>query len=392
MMRRLCLATLLTGALTLTGAPPASADTVPLISADPDRTAGFDGPVYASTHVGDTVYLGGNFTHAIVDGKRIKRKRLAAVDARTGSLLPWAPAADDAVTALTAAGKSLYVTGEFSAVSGQSRPGIADIDLASGAVGTLRHTVKGTGHAIATAGGRLFLGGSFSTVDGRPARNLAAFRLSDGAPDTAFDAGADGKVLVLTVSGARLYVGGAFKSLSGTGGTPRLAALRLSDGKPDRSFRPQTPYPVFALTTVGDRVYAGLAGAGGRVTAYRPDGGLVWSSVTDGDVQAITHLKGAIYAGGHFTVACPEPSRTATSWCPKEQRRQPKLGAWDPATGHLLGWNPNSNGKWGVLTLTANPKLRTVTVGGDFTAFGKTGSTRFAKFGLCAYGCGGGRR
>ena len=285
---------LLTGAFAVMGTPAAVADTVPLISATPDRTVGFDGLVYASTLVGTTVYLGGNFTHAIVGGKPVSRKRLAAVDARTGSLLPWAPEASGTVLALTAAEPSLYVTGTFTTVGGQPRAGLAGINLVTGAVGPLQHTVKGTGQALAAADGRLYLGGSFTAVDSRAARNLAAFRLSDGALDSGFHSSADGKVQVLSAAGARLYVGGAFKHVNDTDGTARLAALRLTDGHLDTEFRPVTPYPTMALTATTDRVYAGLAGVGGRVAAYRPDGTLAWSSVTDGDVQAITYLDGAV--------------------------------------------------------------------------------------------------
>ncbi|GIE05607.1 hypothetical protein Adu01nite_69570 [Paractinoplanes durhamensis] len=367
----------LTGVLALagigTGTPPAFAGSIPLVSPTPESTVGFDGVVYASTHVGTTVYLGGNFTHAIVGGKPVARKRLAAVDARTGKLLSWAPLADDTVMALTAVGATLYVTGEFTAVGGAPRAGLAGIDLKTGAVGPLRHTVKGTGQALAAADGRLYLGGSVTAVDGRPVRNLAAFRLDGGALDGGFRGGVSGKVRVLSAAGSRLYAGGDFKG--------HLAALRPTDGQVDTSFRPATPYGVMALTVAAGRVFAALAGPGGRVVAYRPDGSLVWSSVTDGDVQAITYRDGAVYAGGHFTTACSGPSRSATAWCPTKQRSQPKLAAWDPATGRLLSWNPRSNGRWGVLTLSVNPATSAITVGGDFTAFGGTGRPRFAQFG-----------
>ncbi|MDR6320867.1 hypothetical protein [Actinoplanes couchii] len=381
------LATLLTGALVLPGAP-AHAGTVPPISVAPDHTVGFDGLVYTSVHVGDTVYLGGSFTHAIVDGKAVTRKRLAAVDSRTGRLLPWAPVLDGTVTGVAGSGSSLYVTGKFRNAGGQPRRGLAAIDLRTGDVGGLKHTVDGRGQTLTVAGGRLFLGGEFSAVDGRPARNLAAFKLSDGSLDTGFAGDTDGKVWALTASGSRLYVGGAFKQINGVAGTARLAALKLADGKVDTGFKPSTPYTSFALTVAGDRVFAGLAGVGGRVQAYRPDGGLAWSSVTDGDVQAITFLNGTVYGGGHFTVACTKPSATATSWCPgKTLRPQPKIAAWDPATGVLRDWNPRSNGRWGVLTLKSNPALGTLTVGGDFTAFGGADRPRFAQFRACRYGC-----
>ena len=274
-----------------------------------------------------------------------------------GALLPWAPGTNGTVFALTASGSSLYVSGKFTTVAGQPRAGLADVSLTTGTVGPLRHTVQGVGYALATGGGRLYLGGTFTAVDGRAVRNLAAFRLTDGAFDTAFRGEADGQVKALTVAGSRLYVGGTFRRLNGADNTARLAALRPTDGLLDPGFRPATPYGVGALTVTPDRVYAGLAGPGGRVAAYRPDGGLDWSTVTDGDVQAITHLRGVVYAGGHFTVACPQPSRTATSWCPATLRSQPKLVAFDATTGSLLDWNPRSNGNWGVLTMNANATL-----------------------------------
>ncbi|MCU7728919.1 delta-60 repeat domain-containing protein [Actinoplanes sp. KI2] len=383
---RLSLGLLLSGALTLAATPVAAA--VPLISAKPDRTVGFDGLVYASAQVGTTVYLGGNFTHAIVDGKPVARKRLAAVDTRTGQLLPWAPRSDGTVLAVTVAGSTLYVTGTFTTIAGLPRAGLAGINLSTGNVGPLQHTITGTPRALAATAGRLFVGGDFTKVDGRAAPNLAAFRLSDGAVDTGFRGSANKKVQVLYAAGPRLYVGGYFTSLNNVTGTGRLAALRPADGQVDPQFRSATPYPVYALTATADRLFAALAGPGGRVVAYQPNGTLMWSSVTDGDVQAITYLNGAIYAGGHFTVVCPTPFASATAWCKVTKLDHPKLAAWDPATGAVLAWNPQSNGKWGVLTLGADPVRRTITVGGDFTAFGTAARLRFAKFGACAYGCG----
>ena len=383
---------LLAAVLAMAGAPAPAAAAVPLVSAAPARTVGFDGLVYASTYVGSTMYVGGSFRNAIVDGRPVPRKRLAALDARTGELLPWAPATNGTVLALTASGSSLYASGKFSTVGGQPRAGLASINLTSGAVGALRHTVQGDGYALATGGGRLYLGGTFSAVDGRSVRNLAAFRLPDGALDAGFRGGADGQVKELAVAGSRLYVGGGFRRLNGTDGTARLGALRLADGVVDGGFRPVTPYSVDALTITPDRVYAGLAGPGGRVVAYRPDGGLIWSTVTDGDVQAIAYLRGAVYAGGHFTVACPRRSATATSWCPATLRSQRKVAALDSATGALLNWNPHSNGNWGVLTMSANAALGKIALGGEFTAFGGANRPHFAQFGTatsCAYGCAG---
>ena len=386
LLRRRYVGLLLAAVLAVVGTPAAAA--VPLVSVTPARAVGFDGLVYASAYVGSTLYVGGSFRNAIVDGRAVPRKRLAAVDARTGTLLPWAPPTNGTVWALAVSGPSVYVSGKFTTVGGQPRAGLAGIDLKTGAVGPLRHTVQGEGRALATGGGRLYLGGTLTAVDGRPVRNLAAFRLTDGALDTAFRGGADRQVKALTVAGSRLYVGGAFKRLNGADGTARLAALRLADGVVDRSFRPVTPYDVGALTVTQGRVYAGLAGPGGRVAAYGPDGALAWSTVTDGDVQAVTYLNGAVYAGGHFVVACPQPSRTATSWCPATLRSQPKLAAFDAATGSLLEWNPRADGRWGVLTMSADAALGAIAIGGEFTTIGGLNRSRFAQFPSCGYGCG----
>jgi hypothetical protein len=387
--RRRHLGMLLAGVLVVAGTPAPAAAAVQVVSVAPARAVGFDGLVYSSTYVGNTVYVGGSFRNAIVDGKPVLRKRLAALDARTGKLLPWAPAIDGTVFAMTAAGTQLYVTGKFKNVGGQARAGLAGIDLKTGAVGPLKHTVTGEGSALAAAGGRLYLGGEITKVDSKAVKNLAAFRLTGGALDTAFPGTADGKVRALTIAGSRLYVGGKFKKLNGAG-TPRFGALKTADGTVDTTFRPATPYEVFGVTVVPGKVYAGIGGVGGRVAAYKPDGGFIWSTVTDGDIQAITTLGGAVYAGGHFTEACVKPSETATSWCPgKKLRSQPKVVALDGATGALLDWNPKSNGKWGVLTMDSNVALGKIMLGGEFTAFGGVERKHFAQFSACAYGCGG---
>ncbi|MEV6596356.1 hypothetical protein AB0M36_05740 [Actinoplanes sp. NPDC051346] len=381
---------MLAGVIVASGTPTAAVAAAPLVSAKPTSTVGFDGLVYATAYAGSTVFVGGSFRNAIVDGRSVPRKRLAALDARTGKLLPWAPTTNGTVWGLTAFGQSLYITGKFTTVGDQARGGLADINLRTGAVGTLKHTIKGEGHALAAGGGRLFLGGAISAVDGRAQRNLAAFDLTSGALDTTFGSGADKEVKALTVAGSRLYVGGAFKHVNGAGGTVHLAALRLADGQVDTTFRPVTPYAAGAITVAPDKVYAALAGPGGRVAAYRPDGTLIWSTVTDGDVQAITQLGGSVYAGGHFTVACPGPSRTATSWCPSTLRSQPKLAALNGENGKLLDWNPKSNGKWGVLSMDVHPTLGRIAVGGEFTALGGLSRPHFAQFGTpCSYGCGG---
>jgi hypothetical protein len=379
-------ALLLAVALAVTATPEATVAAGRPVPNRPARTVSFDGLVYSSAYVGSTIYLGGSFQNAIVNGKKVRRKWIAAVDARSGQLLPWAPTVNGNVLALAASGSSLYVTGKFSTVGGQPRDGVAAINRTTGAVAPFKHTMTGLGNALAVAGGRLYLGGLFSAVNGHTTRNLAAFKLATGALDTGFRASADAQVRSLTVGGSRLYVGGKFKKLNSAANTARFAALRVADGQVDTGFRPGTPYEAFGATVAAGKVFAALGGPGGRVAAYRHDGGLIWSTVTDGDVQAITYLGGTVYAGGHFTVSCPVPSRTATSWCPTTLGSQPKFASFDQANGKLTRWNPKSNGRWGVLTMDSNPALGVFEAGGEFTKLGGANQQHFAQF-KCQNGC-----
>ncbi|HKT05165.1 MAG TPA: hypothetical protein VJT31_37090 [Rugosimonospora sp.] len=336
----------------------------------PDRTVGFDGTVWASTYAGTTLYVGGDFHHAIVNGRLVPRTRLGAIDTRTGALLPWAPVANSIVRALSADSRWLYVAGAFTTVAGQPRAGLASVDLRTGAAGPLRHTLTGAAYALATGAGRLYLGGTFSKVDGRTVANLAAVNLATGALDTGFRATTDDRVSTLVASGGRLYVGGHFRRLDGAGNHARLGAVGLFDGRLDAGFRAYAPYWVDGVTLGPGAVYAGLAGPGGRAIRYRLDGTALWTSVTDGDVQAIGYLNGVVYAGGHFTVACPLTSRTPASWCPSALVARHKIAALDATTGRLTAWNPGTSGRAGVVTMSVAGAPDRLAIGGDFTVAG----------------------
>ena len=84
-----------------------------------------DGDFQAVVASSTTVYAGGHFL--VLHGPDVARKRLAAFDAATGALDPWAPnpATDLGVWSLALGTDGLVVGGDFTAIGNQVQQGIA---------------------------------------------------------------------------------------------------------------------------------------------------------------------------------------------------------------------------------------------------------------------------
>lgn len=362
-----------TGLIAVVASGPANA----AVSEKPATTPSFNGPVYALATAGNVVYVGGEFTAAIVNGKQIGRTRFAAVDTSTGALLPWAPTADRTVRALAVdPDGSVWAGGDFQDVNGQVRDSLAKVST-DGVLDAATYKISGgTPRSLAVGHGRLYVGGLFTGVNGTTRSNVAAIDLATKALST-WNARTDDLVTSVAVSGERVYLGGSFHQTNGISSTGRLIAVKR-DGSVDLTFRPQPSSIVWALTVTADRVYAALGGQGGRGVAYTLTGVAKWTITTDGDVQAIAALGDTVYLGGHFDNVCRTARNGDHGVCLDGSVSRIKLAATD-LSGDLLSWAPQGNGIRGVLALVASVQTGVV-AGGEFTTLDGKNQKRFAVF------------
>ena len=246
---------------------------------------------------GHRLYVGGSFAH--IGGAA--RRRLAALDPNTGQIDPTfrPPAPNAYVRTLALAGTRLYVGGAFTTLgsgttAAVSRPGLAALDTAAGAVVTGFVPPQN-------------YGGVFATHVGKPVEDQ---------PGT-YHPGVVG-ALAVTGDGNTLMVGGNFLHF----GTPPsadpshqhggLIALDATTGALT-PWQPVSKRPVFGLTVwPGDHqtVFAAAGGAGGVVEAYLPGGtGTTpqWTGRVDGDATGVAATTDRVYLVGHYDHEVPNP-------------------------------------------------------------------------------------
>ncbi|HEU5223299.1 MAG TPA: PKD domain-containing protein [Candidatus Lumbricidophila sp.] len=328
-------------------AAPASADTAPpnptdpvTVAADPLPTVQINGVVWTQAIVGNTVYVGGEFTAARPAGaaagtNETPRANLLAYDLTTGTLITsWNPGTNGRVNQIVATpdGTRIYVVGSFTTVGGATRYRAAAFDTATGALSSWAPTSNAIVYAVAATNDTVWLGGSFTNMNGQPRLHFAAYSrtgaLLPWAPTTE---NGSVKAMVVNPAGTKLVVGGSFESVNGAPNPGRgLVALDAITGQ-------ILPFAVnkvvrnggssggiFSLASDANFVYGtgwtyGRAGGTleGTFKAAWSDGATQWVEDCHGDTYGVGLTAEAVYVGGHPHYCGNTPGgfpQTAPTW------------------------------------------------------------------------------
>lgn len=321
-------------ALLVVPAAPSVADSAPVepaigatATADALPTVQIDGVAWAQVVVGNTVYVGGEFTTARPAGaaagtSTVPRSNLLAYDLTTGELLDsWAPTANAPVYALAASpdGSRIYIGGVFNRINNAGRSRLAAVSPTTGALqSVLSDGTNGEVRAIDVASdGTVYIGGTFNTVAGASRNRVASFTAAGAL--RSFSANVQSRAVravAVTPDGSRVFIGGAFEKVNEVRrlGTAALAGSNGALLPWDLSDVMYTHGPSAGTTAldVDDRNVYGTAFAyynGGEVTgnnegAYAVDqatGRLVWMADCHGDTYSVYANPGGdhVYVAGH---------------------------------------------------------------------------------------------
>jgi len=337
-----------------------------------------DAAVNAFTFDNVRGYLGGVFSQFTTGSVVDFRHRLAALEPVSGGILPnWHQTqVADAIVEINALvvskdGRTLFVGGDFSQFSGLASTNIAAVDAPSGAVLPWAPAVDGVVRTMALApdGTTLYIGGDFLNVAGASRAHLAALTTSQGSL-TPWSADTDLTVrtMAVTSDGGAMFIGGDFTRVSGLG-RAHLARVNVSNGQAD-SWQADTDSVVRQLrispdgadlyvagdfTLVQSQAKAHLA----KVSTSSPATLAAWGPGTDAPVEtlALSRDDQMVFIGGTFTSVGTSP--------------RARLAAVDTTNGAVALWNPGSGSaitRIGALEVTSDDAL--LFVGGDFSQIG----------------------
>jgi len=154
---------------------------------------------------------------------------LARVDTNTGAVqTSWAGGTyqrGQAYGVKRMADGRLLIGGNFDLVNFQRRSGLARLQADGSLDGTFAPRLNNGVWAMLEFGGSLYVGGFFTRINGLEIPGVAKLNMTTGAPDPAWVPNPDGDVRKLATDGVDLVVAGGFRNI---GGGARTAVAKLS--------------------------------------------------------------------------------------------------------------------------------------------------------------------
>jgi PKD repeat protein len=327
-------AALIAGGVPALTVAPANADTAPAnglpstVTDEPLPTPQIDGVVWTQIVVGNTVYVGGNFTNARPYGSAagtntVPRADMLAYDVTTGDLITaFAPTFAGQVRGLAASadGRTIYAVGNFSSVNGVAKNRIVALDATTGAVvSTFKATLNAQALAVTATRGAVYVSGSFTaagTTAGTSTRNrAAAFDPTTGAllPFAPNVADNDVRGIVVNPDGTRVVLAGNFTTVNGSSskGSAMVDAATGAVNQPwsvtGTVFNNGANASIYSLSTDGTAVYGtgysySAGGQGpleGMFSADWSTGAIRWIEDCHGDTYSSAAVGGVVYIAGH---------------------------------------------------------------------------------------------
>ncbi|HUS36506.1 MAG TPA: hypothetical protein VM680_14235 [Verrucomicrobiae bacterium] len=319
---------------------------------------------------GDTLYIGGPFTGV----KGQTRNGLAAVNIQTAELLPWNPAGPvTSVPTLAITDGALYVAGYFDQMQGQSRTNFAAFDVLSGELLPIQ------AEAVAYNITSMAVGPDYVAFGGNPtsgfnSTNDSVFVLIDRQTGARKRSNVIPNFGVLTAAAndSEFFIGGIFSMVRSEerfgGAAFNARTYELTEWNPRVDNNP------LVIAVARDRVFIGgefttlggqarkNLGAVDRLTGTAIDD---WQADADLGVLELGVYQNRLYVGGLFRNIGGEA--------------RVNLAALDLQTSAVLPWNPQVNTSM-VRAMAISGD--TMYIGGLFRSIGGVERLRLAAFDL----------
>lgn len=325
----------------------------------PQQTWRVNGQAFANVIVGNTVYVGGDFTTATsYDGSQsAARANLAAFDLTTGELrTSFVADTNGMVRDLASDGNRLYVAGDFTTVNGSSRSYLAAVSLADGSNSSWAVTVSHPVTKLAIGGDRLYLGGYFSWVGGEVHNHVAAVSRSSANVVSSFDANIDAglSAIAASSSGDRVYVGGAYTMINGLPATTLNVLDENGDLLPVTFERAEGAALDIKVVSGGSEI--AIATNDNLVGIWNASSGdRRWRKYCQGDGQAVAVLGDWTYGGFHDD--CDDDPLVSQRWL-LTKYDQSRRGEQD------LGYLPTFDQFWGIRDINGDASV--MVISGEF--------------------------